>query len=164
MEETATITILSREVLDDIRSAAWLESETHPDSNLHQRHEMADICERDNIERVWRLLGVCDSEVRLTLRKMLKLRDDKIQQNDLIRTDSWVYEFRSCLLPNVAAYLKEKIHEFMVASVMSDRMKVFLPAAANSWTARRKEAIDEIFGAAGIPTEYKPVRRPLLPF
>lgn len=164
MEETTTITILCREVLDDIRSAAWLESETHPDSNLHQRHEMADICEKDNIERVWRLLGVCDSEVRLTLRKMLKLRDDKIQQNDLNSPDRWVYEFRSSLLPNVGAYLKDKIHEFMVASVMSDRMKVLLPEASNSWTARRKEAVDEIFGMAGIPTEYKPVRRPLLPF
>lgn len=164
MEATTTITILSREVLDDIRSAAWLESETHPDSNLHQRHEMADICEKDNIERVWRLLGVCDSEVRLTLRKMLKLRDDKIQQNDLDSPDRWVYEFRSSLLPNVGAYLKDKIHEFMVASVMSDRMKVLLPEAFNSWTTRRKEAVDEIFGMAGIPTEYKPVRRPLLPF
>ena len=48
------LVIKSGEVLTDIGSAGWLEQELHPELDRHRRHQMADICEPDNAERVWR--------------------------------------------------------------------------------------------------------------
>ena len=158
------ITILSREVIDDIRSAAWLESETHPDSNLHQRHEMADICEKDNAERVWRVLGLCDAEIRLVLRKVLSEYDDSIQSNDLMQPEKWQYDFKCRLPPHTAALLKEKIHEYMVSRVMADRMEVFIPEAALPWKLRASDAMTSLTAAAQTTSLLTPARRPLSPF
>ncbi|MCM1491387.1 MAG: hypothetical protein NC095_11285 [Muribaculum sp.] len=160
----STITILSREVIDDIRSAAWLESETHPGSNLHQRHEMADVCEKDNVERVWRILGLCDAEIRLVLRKILSESDDTYQRNDLLTPDEWFYDFKCRLPPHTASLLKEKIHEYMVSRVMADRLEIFIPEAVLPWKQRASEAMSALSTAAQTTSLLTPARRPLSPF
>ena len=111
----SVISISSSEVICDIRAAAWLDSETHPECNLHQRHELADICEKDNIDRVWRVLGICDSEIRIALRNLLI--PDRLHHldNDLDAPDTRTYVFKTRLPPHTTAFLKEKIHEYMVA-------------------------------------------------
>ena len=63
--------ILSSEVIADLRSAAWLEQELHPELDRHRRHQMADICESDNMDAVWRILAVGIAELRFILLRIL---------------------------------------------------------------------------------------------
>lgn len=163
MTAPTQIRIISREALDDIRSAAWLESETHPSANLHQRHETADICEPDNVERVWRVLGICVAEVRMALRAILTTDTAVRHQNDLERPDHWDFIFTSTLPPHTANFLKEKIHEYLVARVLADRLEVFIPEAASQWRIRASDALSTLYTTVSTAASIRPVRRPLWP-
>lgn len=159
MREAARMRILSCEVLADIRSAAWLESETHPECNLHQRHEMADICEKDNIERVWRVLGVCVAEIRMALKEILE-PEIACEVHDLLeRPSEWLFSFRRRLSAATAQLLKEKTHEFLVSRVMADRLGVLIPVSAQCWAERGADALLAIRGVAHTAAVMRPVQR-----
>lgn len=160
----AKIIIKSSEVLCDLRSAGWLESEINPDSNLHRRHEAADICEKDNVDRVWRILGVCAAEVRMALKSVMTFdfKKDAIL-NDLATPEQWKFSFRPDIDTATLELFKEKIHEYMVARVMEDRMRVILPGTALTWSERAQTSMSEIASLGSLTAEKHPVRRRLCP-
>ncbi len=157
------ITILSSEIFADLRSAGWLESEINPDGNLHRRHEIADICERDNIDRVWRILGTATAMVRLTLRSMTLHAPTGDWSNELEMPEQWVFVFRRRHTDAVAQYIKEKIHEYLVATVLSDRLKVLLPEESQPWEEKERNALLELSTIASAYPQEHPVRRRLSP-
>lgn len=157
------ITILSSEIFADLRSAGWLESEINPDSNLHRRHEAADICERDNIDRIWRILGTGVALVRLTLRTMTIHVPATDCQNELLRPEKWEFFFRHLLSAATIEFIKEKIHEYLVASVLAERLKVLIPSAASAWIDSEKKALADLDTVAATYGINHPVRRPLCP-
>ena len=156
--------ILSKEVLADIRSAAWLESELHPELDHHRRHEMADICEDGNIERVWRVLALAEVEVRLALCRILHEREAAKEDNGLECPEIWQFRFFPELAPSLFSFIREKIHEYMVARVMADRAGVIIRESAEIWEERGKDALLALNqAAAGARLSAGNVRRPLLP-
>lgn len=159
-----TLTVISKEVLDDVRSAAWLESELHPDLNRHRRHEMADICEPDNIERVWRVLALCETQVRIALARILSHGLQTRQDNVLLRPAKWDFHFKFPLSASVSGYIREMIHEYMVASVIADRALTIIPDAASAWRVRMDNMLSALRNlAATTRLPAGPVRRPLWP-
>lgn len=158
------IVIKSGEVIADLRSAGWLESEINTGSGLHRRHETADICENDNVDRVWRILGVCAAEVSMALRTFL-LSDSswKDTDNSLLLPEEWTFPFRCDLDVHTMTLLKEKIHQYMVARVMANRLGVLIPEAAKPWTEEAANCLSEIGGIAASTALNHPVRRPLWP-
>ena len=159
-----TIDIKSDEVLQDVRSAAWLEAELHPELDRHRRHEMADICENGNIERIWRVLGTATAEIRVALHKLLAPQGTVATVNDLECPDCWHFPLLTPLPKSSAIYIKEKIHEYLVAAVMADRTAVIIPAAADVWQERADNALAALREmAATSHTPLKPVRRPMWP-
>ena len=159
-----TLHIKSGEVMADLRSAAWLEQELHQEANRHQRHQMADICETDNVELIWRILGVAISEIRLELTVILQPDKEIAADNDLRQPDEWIFRFLFKLPARTVEYLREKIHEYLVAKVMADRTAVIIPAAAKIWEMRAKEVLSALRRiAATARPEFRRVRRPLWP-
>lgn len=159
------MTILSTEILADIRSAAWLEGELHPELDRHRRHEMADICEPDNVERVWRVLALCEAQVRLALSRIVCAQAQTQEANVLLRPTKWDFQFRYAVSASVLGYLREKIHEYMLSGVMADRCSTIIPDAAATWASRRDAALGALQNLAAttrLPTG--PARRPLFPF
>ncbi len=149
----------------DIRSAAWLEQELYPDLDRHCRHQMADICEPDNIERVWRVLATAVAEIRLDLLKILHPDTDPDTTNDILTPEVWRFEFLFKLHSSTMTFLKEKIHEYLVASVMADRTQVIIPEAAKIWKERVYSIRSELGSVmATVGRAYTPVRRPLWPY
>ncbi|MDE5814100.1 MAG: hypothetical protein K2H72_07430 [Muribaculaceae bacterium] len=154
--------IKSNEVISDIRSAAWLEQELHPELDRHRRHQMADICEKDNVECVWRVLGVAMAELRLALGRMLRQEKEIREVNDLDSPEEWNFGFLLHLPSSTLDFLREKIHEYLVASVMADRGAVIIPACAGIWRERAETALAELRALAAT-SGYKPARRPIWP-
>ena len=153
------------EVLADIGSAAWMEQELHPGIDRHRRHQMADICQRDNVERVWRVFGVTVAEIRFALITILKPPGDLLPANELQRPECWSFTFLVRLAPDTLSFLKEKIHECLVAAVMADRTAVIIPEASAVWRMRAAEALVALReAAASSACRPRPVRRPLWPF
>ena len=156
--------IKSEAVFADIRSAAWLEQELHPELDRHRRHEMADICEPDNVERVWRVLGLAVAEIRRETVRILRREKYPAMTNDLERPEEWTFRFLFPMPPSSVEFLREKIHEYLVASVMAERTGVIIPAAEKIWRLRASSAIAEIRSAASTARPpHSRVRRPLWP-
>ena len=156
--------IKSAEVLADIRSAAWLESHLHPELDRNRRHEMADICENDNIGRVWRVLGIAVAEIRLALQKIGTPEKDISLENELNSPGSWLFSFRFPLPSSSLTYMKEKIHEYLVAAVMADRCAVIIPSSAKIWQERASGALACMQNLASIShPPLSGVVRPLWP-
>ena len=156
--------IIANEVLSDIRSAAWLESELHQDLDRHRRHQMADICEEGNIERVRRILGVSEAEIRLTLQNILVPDRHSSHTNVLEQPDFLTFRFLFPLRESSLTFLKEKIHDYMVAAVMADRSAVIIPECAAIWQERADAALASILQFAATTRQpCHPVRRPLWP-
>ena len=158
------ICIKSSEVIADIRSAAWLESELHPELDRHRRHEMADICEKDNMERVWRIIGLADAQIRITLARILQRQKYFSPENILCRTDQMQFTLLHSIPPVTVSFIKEKIHEYIVAAVMADRTDVIIPQAAPVWRERADLALGALRQAAAVaPLPSGPVRRTIWP-
>ena len=156
--------IKSNEVIDDVKAAAWLESELHPELNRHRRHEMADICEPGNIERVWRTLGIAESQVRIALIRILKSTKHTLNVNTLNQPDKWEFKFLFAVSDTVKGFIREKIHEYMVAAVMADRCDTLIPSAAQVWRRRQEEALSALRSIAATTHPHSaPVTRPLWP-
>lgn len=159
------LTIVGREVMDDVRAAAFLESELHPELDRHRRHEMADICERDNVERVWRVLGVAVAEVRVALIRILESEKALLPVNLLQRPAAWRFRFQFPIPKTIMIFLREKIHEYLVAAAMADRTATIIPAASAIWQRRMEDAISELRGISNtMRPPGCPARRPLFPF
>ncbi len=159
------MTILSSEILDDLRAAGWLEGELHPEVDRHCRHQIADICEADNVERVWRVLALCEAQVRLALARILLPGAQTSQANCLLHPTSWDFQFRYDVGNATVGFLREKIHEYMVSAVMADRCSTIVPGAAGAWEARRDSALGALANvAATVRLPSGPARRPLFPF
>ena len=156
--------INSNEVIADIRSAAWLEQELHPQLDRHRRHQMADICEAGNDDRVWRRLGLCVAEIRREVVRILRQEKDPVPSNVLLSPESWTFQLLFPLHASSIDFMREKIHEYLVASVMADRTEVIIPTASPIWRERAETALAEIrmLGATARPP-FRKVRRPVWP-
>ncbi len=158
------LSLKTADLLDDIRSAAWLESELHPELDRHRRHQMADICEQDNIERVWRVLCIGEAEIRLALSRILRQRKFVGGVNNLERPELMLFRFQFSLPASTFSFIKEKTHEYLVAAVMAERTAVIIPSAASVWRGRAVDALNSLREASAttrLPSG--PVRRPLWP-
>ena len=156
--------IKAEEVMADVRSAAWLEQELHPELDRHRRHEMADICEPDNVERVWRVLGLAVAEIRRETVRIFRQEKYMAMTNDLECPEEWTFRFLFPLPSSSVGLLREKIHEYLVASVMAERTGVIIPAAQKIWQIRASSAIAELRSAAATARPpHAQVRRPLWP-
>lgn len=156
--------IKSEEVLADIRSAAWLEQELHPELDRHRRHEMADICEPDNVERVWRVLGIAVAEIRRVAVRIFRQEKYPAMTNGLERPEEWTFLFLFPLPSSSVGFLREKIHEYLVASVMAERTGFIIPDAQKIWHLRASSVIEEIRSTVGTARPpHARVRRPLWP-
>lgn len=151
-------------MIDDIRSAAWLESELHEDLPLHRRHEMADVCETDNVEKIWRLLGLCDAEVRVAIRRILAHPSPATTENVIARPLQWDYPLAGGIGGETISLVKEKIHDYFVASAMADRAEVIIAECAGIWRSRAAESLSTLSECAAAAIAGVPVRRRMCPF
>lgn len=159
-----TITIQAEEVMADVRSAAWLEQELHEGLDRHRRHQMADICEEGNVETAWRVLATAVSEVRMALRKILREEHATPLHNELARPDEWRFGLLFRIPTATTGYLRDKIHEYLVAAVMEDRAGVIIPECRRIWKERAEEALRQLeWVATTARTPWGRVKRPIWP-
>lgn len=125
---------------------------------------MADICEKDSEERVWRVLGLTVAEIRHRLDCIMRPEKDTVMTDDLAKPEEWRFGFLLPLPPASVDFLREKIHETLVASAMAERTEVIIPAASPIWRERAVTALAEIRSlAATARPPFARVRRPVWP-
>lgn len=190
--KTVKMTFKREELLYDIRNNAYVEGDVMQAKTEHDRHQVQDIGEDGNIDRVTRLLDLAHAECEEALFPYTK--EDVEQETEMDDTPTYVeptadaggtvadmemftddttaskptgdYVIR-LLVPDeysktTVRLIVRYIHEYMVCRVLSDWMSITNPPAAANWKAKQDEALEGMREAVNFRTGR--VRRTQTPF
>jgi hypothetical protein len=152
-EETRNVSLkfMRAELLYDVKNYAYVEADVmgEPgDSKVqHAQHQLADIGEAGNIDRVSRILDVVHTAVVEMLYPFTKQEVVEEEIDDrLIEPTEYVVEMTVpiSVSKTTVKLLSRLIHEYMVYRVMADWLSIMNPAAAQGWMARAEETQAEI--------------------
>ena len=161
------LTFYRSELIYDVENCAHVEGDVMQAGNDHARHQLQDIAQEGNIDRVTRVLGLAHGECVEALYPYTKkqLPEERKELDDRhTEPDSYVIELR---LPEdfsetTLQLLRHTIHEYMVCRVLADWMCITNPAGGVKWTekaATHRERMREM-----LMSRTGKVRRPLRPW
>lgn len=150
------------QLLYDIKNYAYVEGDTMRTDNDHNRHQIMDIGEEGNVDRVTRILDlgiahctevlypysripVMESERSEPLNTMAG-EYDMITDDTLTETNEYVI---SLLVPDdfsetSITYLERLIHELLICWVLSDWLSIVNSDSAAKWAAKMDGLEDTI--------------------
>lgn len=185
--KTVKLTFKREELLYDIRNNAYVEGDVMQAKTEHDRHQVQDIGEDGNIDRVTRLLDLAHAECEEALFPYTKENVD--QETEMDDTPTFVEpveetpaeEFTNeipdakptgdyvirLLVPDeysktTVRLIVRYIHEYMVCRVLADWLSITNPPASANWKAKQDEALEGMKEAVNFRTGR--VRRTQTPF
>lgn len=161
-----TLNFFRRELIYDCENYSFVEGDIMQEEEEHAKHQVFDIAQDGNVDRVTRVLNLCFAHCvemcypfsRVTVFNGMRTNDRLIPYEK--------YELRLRVPDDFSAttvdYLTKLIHELMVDCVMQDWMSITKPRSKATW----QEKIDALEGkiTSAIKGRMRPVRRPLNPF
>lgn len=166
---TVTLKFIREQLLYDIRNIAYVESDVMPGDNGHSRHQVADIGEEGNVDRVTRIMDLAFAAVTELLYPYTKSsvgekeeRTDEFKESEVYVIDLLVPDDFS---KTTVDYLTRLIHEFVVYRVLADWMGIANlgnSESAGNWEAKASALADEIDST--LHARMRRVRRTLSPF
>lgn len=163
--------LLKKALLYDIANLAFLIADNGDPLN-HSLHQVRDICQEGNIDRVSRILGLAYSRIIDTLSPILSRNHINIDKDLSVVPHDYVINFRSGarlrykLTDERKLRIKETAHEYMVAMVLADWLALTYPPAYDVWKYRADAAMQALTDAvADISTSVScALSRRLSPF
>lgn len=146
-----TLTFYREQLLYDIKNLAYVEGDVLSDDAQHSKHQVQDIGEEGNVDRVTRMLDLALSRCREHLYPYTKepveggeLLDDVLAETEVYTIDMLVPDDFST---TTVKYLEQLIHNLLVYLVLADWMSianVANPNSAANWAAKAQDVEDEI--------------------
>ena len=142
-----TITFDRERLLYDISNYSFVEGDLMEVNDEHRRHQVVDVCEDGNVDRVTRVLNLAYSEVVESLYPYTKKEcaDEETRDNESKVIEQYVLEMDvpDTFASNTLDLLTHLIHEYLVCRVVADWMSITNPSSMETWdvkveTARRK--------------------------
>ena len=162
------IKISKEALLHDISNLAYVIADVHCEANPHARHQLTDICQEGNIDRVARILGLACSVVRMVLHPVLKKScSQRLLSDFYYRPRDYVFEIDSGKFRRHPLELATLIHEYLVWRVIAEWLAVTMPEVSLLWKEKAKmisEKISQTVADALWETEAGSRVRPLSPF
>lgn len=149
--KTVTLTFYREQLLYDIKNLAYVEGDVLPDDAQHSKHQVQDIGEEGNIDRVTRMLDLALAHCVEVLYPFSKVNvESGLVLNDNF-TETATYTV-NLLVPDdfsdtTAKYLEQLIHNLLVYYVLADWMSianVANPQSAANWAAKAQDLEDKI--------------------
>ncbi len=146
-----TLTFLREQLLYDIKNLAYVEGDVLSDEAQHSKHQVQDIGEEGNVDRVTRMLDLALAHCVEALYPFSKVDVESgvVLDDTLTETPTYTVEL---LVPDdfsdtTAKYLEQLIHNLLVYLVLADWMSianVANPKSAANWAAKAQDLEDEI--------------------
>jgi hypothetical protein len=153
-------------LLYDIANVSYVEGDVMPTDDAHTKHQVFDITEDGNVDRVTRVLDLAHAICVEELYRFTKEPcEDDMQLDDLFKeSDTYVIELNvSQKFSNTTAKLLEQlIHEYFVASALADWLSITNKNAAEKWAIKAQTLLDEAKRKVNMRTGV--LTRPLRPF
>jgi hypothetical protein len=161
-----TLTFKRDEVLDDVKNYAFVEADIMQAEDEHQKHQVFDIGEDGNVDRVTRVMSLAVAEVTDMLYPFSVTHDvdDGEYVDDL--TETAVYDI-TMRLPKEFSYdtvrlLEQLIHEYLICRIMEDWLSITKPSSQANWRAKLEDIEAKIHRA--LLWRKRPLRRKMSPF
>lgn len=147
-----TLEFYREELEKDIAQIGYVNGDVTEAGAVHSKHQIQDIVEDGNRERVIRMLGLAHGEV---LEMLYSATNSPVDDGT---TDDNVYEEPEKYVVNMTVpetfslttvkYLREAIHEYMICRALEDWMGIARdPGQVEIWAARRDQAQKNIMKA-----------------
>lgn len=161
-----TLTFKREEILYDCKNYAYVEGDTMKTQDEHDRHQVMDICEDGNIDRVTRVLDLafaacvelCYPYSKVEVEDVTAL-DDTLQERDALVLSMLVPDDFS---QTTVELLRRLIHELLVYKVMADWTSHTKPESEAKWAKKAKDVEEQI--TSSLNYRVGRVRRTLSPF
>lgn len=141
-----TLTFERSELMNDIKNIGYVESDVIEDESLHSRHQVADIAEDGNVERVCRIMDLAFAECVEYLYPISKkqVQGGEVYNNVLEHTDVYELELKvpEDFSTTTCTLLERYIHEYIICRVLEDWMGIAGVAnrdSAKKWAAKIEE-------------------------
>jgi hypothetical protein len=164
----AVILVFKRkELLYDAENCSFVEGDIMKTDNEHARHQVFDIAQKGNIDRVTRVLNTAHAECVEMLYPYTKeeMLDGQEALDDVLRQPE-TYEIRLTLPKTFSLttlrMLKELIHEYLVCRVLADWMSITNPASEAKWEKKFAMLRNKIQTA--LMSRTRKIKRKLKPF
>ncbi len=152
------LTFKRAELLYDIKNYAFVEADVMGEERQHAQHQLADIGEAGNVDRVSRILAVVHTAVVDMLYPYTKEEPVEEEISDVLETPEEyvvVLTVPITVSRTTLQLLSKLIHEYMVYRVMADWLSITNPQASVHWMEKADATQMEIERTKGVH------RRPL---
>lgn len=150
---TITLHFKREQLLYDIKNIAFVEGDVMSSENAHAKHQLQDIGEDGNIDRVTRLLDLAFAycvEVCYPYSKVPVTNEDTnfdmVTDDTLVETYEYIMELRvpDAFSQTTVTLLERLIHELMVYRVLADWLAIVKPDAAEKWAVKASEFEEQV--------------------
>lgn len=157
------------QLLYDIKNIAFVEGDVMLTEDEHDRHQVMDIGEDGNVDRVTRMIDLTIAKCTELLYPYSKTNiEEEETRNDKLEEPA-AYTI-ILLVPDdfsksTVTYLEKLIHEFVVYNVLADWMSIANlknPASAKNWRGKMEDLEDDI--RSTVNARMHRIRRTQTPF
>ena len=164
--KTINLTFKREEILYDCKNYAYVEGDTMKTQDEHDRHQVMDIGEDGNIDRVTRVLDLAFADcVELCYPYTKSVVGDETSLDDTLQERNALV--LSMVVPDdfsqtTVELLRRLIHELLVYRVMADWTSHTKPESEAKWLRKAEDAESKI--TSSLNYRVGRVRRTLSPF
>ena len=163
----ATLTFKRAELIYDASNYSFVEADIMPEGDECRRHQVFDIGQTGNVDRVTRVLNTAHAECVEMLYPYTKeeIPDGQEALDDVLKEPE-TYEIKLTLPETFSLttirLLEELIHEYLVCGVLADWMSITNPESEANWQRKFTTLREKIRTA--LVSRTKRIRRKLSPF
>ena len=163
----ATLTFKRAELIYDASNYSFVEADIMPEGDECRRHQVFDIGQAGNVDRVTRVLNTAHAECVEMLYPYTKeeIPDEQEALDDVLKEPE-TYEIKLTLPEGFSLttlrMLEHLIHEYLVCRVLADWMSITNPESEANWQRKFTTLREKIRTA--LVSRTKMIRRKLSPF
>lgn len=166
-KKSVTLVFKRAELLYDAGNYSFVEGDIMKEEDEHAKHQVFDIVQSGNVDRVTRVLNLAHSECVEMLYPYTKTEiPDEQEALDDVLTEPEEYIIELSLQQGFSLstlkLLKELIHEYLVCRVLADWMSITNPKSQANWEDKMNALKKKI--QTSLVSRSGKVRRKLKPF
>lgn len=146
--KTVTLTFSRENLLYDIKNYAWVEGDIMNVDDENTRHQVIDIAEDGNVDRVTRMLDLAHAECVEFMYPYTKepCADEQTTNNNLPETPQYVIEMlvHEDFSQTTIDLLAKLIHEYMICRVLGDWFRITYPTNQSGWELKAEDIKQQI--------------------
>ena len=161
-----SLTFKREALLYDIKNYAFVEGDIMQSNEEHSKHQVFDIAEDGNIDRVTRILDLAYAECVEFMYPYTKIECEEEEFRDNNLEEASTYEIK-LLVPNdfsqtTVTLINKYAHEYMVCRVLADWLSITKPNSKANWEDKMNQIQEKI--QTQLNARCKRIRRAQTPF